>query len=129
MKQELIKDLKRSYGIALVTAEALGKAEQVDSSAGWTARMVSVTTHPVDEPETENHLITIRIRKNKDNYTLEVLAKSVEGTRDFDDIDEARIEGLEQNQDFFSLLLNDEEIKREVLGIFTEEIYSSLKNS
>ena len=47
----------------------------------------------------------------------------------FDDIDEALIEGLEQNQDFFSLLLNDEEIKREVLGIFTEEIYSSLKNT
>ena len=32
----------------------------------------------------------------------------------FDDIDDALIEGLEQNQDFFSLLLNDEEIKREV---------------
>ena len=89
MKQELIKDLKRSYGIALVTAKTLGKAEQVDLSAGWTARMVSVTTHPVDEPETENHLITIRIRKNKDNYTLELFIRSMEGTRDFDDIDEA----------------------------------------
>ena len=33
----------------------------------------------------------------------------------FDDIDDALIEGLEQNQDFFSLLLNDDEIKREVL--------------
>ena len=47
----------------------------------------------------------------------------------FDDIDDALIDGLEQNQDFFSLLLNDEEIKREVLGIFTEEIYDSLKNA
>lgn len=47
----------------------------------------------------------------------------------FDDIDDALIEGLEQNQDFFSLLLNDEEIKREVLGIFTEEIYTSLKQA
>ena len=46
----------------------------------------------------------------------------------FDDIDDALIEGLEQNQGFFSLLLNDEEIKREVLGIFTEEIYHSLKS-
>ena len=42
---------------------------------------------------------------------------------------DALIEGLEQNQDFFSLLLNDEEIKREVLGIFTEEIYNSLKKA
>lgn len=47
----------------------------------------------------------------------------------FDDIDDALIEGLEQNQDFFSLLLNDDEIKREVLGIFTEEIYNSLKKT
>ena len=47
----------------------------------------------------------------------------------FDDIDDALIEGLSQNQDFFSLLLNDEEIKREVLGIFTEEIYTSLKQA
>ena len=45
----------------------------------------------------------------------------------FDDIDDALIEGLEQNQDFFSLLLNDDEIKREVLGIFTDEIYKSLR--
>ena len=47
----------------------------------------------------------------------------------FDDIDDALIEGLYQNQDFFSLLLNNEEIKKQVLGIFTEEIYKSLKNT
>ena len=45
----------------------------------------------------------------------------------FDNIDDALIKGLEQNQDFFSLLLNNEEIKKEVLGIFTEEIYNSLR--
>ena len=47
----------------------------------------------------------------------------------FDDIDDALVQGLEQNQDFFSLLLNDDEIKHEVLGIFTEEIYNSLKKA
>lgn len=47
----------------------------------------------------------------------------------FDDIDDALIEGLSQNQDFFSLLLNNEEIKKEVLGIFTSEIYKSLRES
>ena len=47
----------------------------------------------------------------------------------FDDIDDALIEGLEQNQDFFSLLLSNEEIKRQVLGIFTEEIYKSLREA
>lgn len=47
----------------------------------------------------------------------------------FDTIDEALIQGLEQNQDFFSLLLSNEEMKRNVLGIFAEEIYNRLKNS
>ena len=32
------------------------------------------------------------------------------------------------NQDFFTLLLGNDEIKRQVLGIFTEEIYKSLLN-
>lgn len=47
----------------------------------------------------------------------------------FDNIDDALIEGLDQNQDFFSLLLGNDEIKREVLGIFTEEIYNSLRKA
>lgn len=47
----------------------------------------------------------------------------------FDNIDDALIEGLNQNQDFFSLLLGNDEIKREVLGIFAEEIYKSLRNA
>lgn len=46
----------------------------------------------------------------------------------FDNIDDALIEGLNQNQDFFTLLLQNEEIKREVLGIFAGEIYKSLRD-
>ena len=47
----------------------------------------------------------------------------------FDNIDDALIEGLDQNQDFFTLLLGNEDIKREVLGIFAEEIYRSLRDA
>ena len=47
----------------------------------------------------------------------------------FDDIDDALIEGLSQNQDFFSLLLSNDEIKRQVLGIFTDEIYKNLRDA
>ncbi|MBR3359411.1 MAG: type I restriction endonuclease subunit R [Aeriscardovia sp.] len=46
----------------------------------------------------------------------------------YDDIDDALIKGLAQNQDFFTLLLNNEEIKRSVLGIFAGEIYTSLRD-
>ena len=45
----------------------------------------------------------------------------------FDNIDDALIEGLNQNQDFFTLLLQNDEIKKEVLGIFADEIYKSLR--
>ena len=45
----------------------------------------------------------------------------------FDGIDDALIEGLSQNQDFFSLLLSNDEMKKEVLGIFVSEIYKSLR--
>ena len=47
----------------------------------------------------------------------------------YDNIDDALIEGLEQNQDFFSLLLSNEDIKKRVLGIFADEVYKSLKNA
>ena len=45
----------------------------------------------------------------------------------FDNIDNALIEGLDQNQDFFTLLLGDDELKKEVLGIFADEIYQHLR--
>lgn len=46
----------------------------------------------------------------------------------FSGVDEALIDGLQQNQEFFSLLLNDENIKKEVLGVFIKNIYEDLKN-
>lgn len=47
----------------------------------------------------------------------------------YDGTDEVLIEGLSQNQDFFSMLLGNEEFKRQVLGIFLDEIYEALRNS
>ena len=44
-----------------------------------------------------------------------------------DKIDEALIDGLQQNKDFFSLLLDNSDIKKEVLGIFLPEIYRTLR--
>lgn len=45
----------------------------------------------------------------------------------FDNVDDALIEGINQNNDFFSLLLDNDEIKKEVMGIFAEEIYKGLR--
>ena len=65
-----------------------------------------------------------RLRTSAKNNTVQDFEFSY-----FDDIDDALIEGLEQNQDFFSLLLGNDEIKHQVLGIFTEEIYKSLREA
>ena len=62
------------------------------------------------------------LRKSAKNNTV----KEFEFTY-FDNIDDALVEGLEQNKDFFELLLNNDEIKHNVLGIFTEEVYNSLR--
>ena len=46
----------------------------------------------------------------------------------FDHVDDALIDGLEQNQDFFTLLLQNDEIKHEVLGLFLSDTYHSLRD-
>jgi len=43
-------------------------------------------------------------------------------------IDDALVDGLQQNQDFFTMLLNNNDLKREVLGIFLKGIYDDLKS-
>ena len=36
---------------------------------------------------------------------------------------------MSQNQDFFTLVLQNDEMKKEVLGIFAEEVYKSLRGN
>lgn len=45
----------------------------------------------------------------------------------FSNVEEALIEGLGQNQGFYSYLLDNSDAQKEVLGIFLSEIYKSLR--
>lgn len=47
----------------------------------------------------------------------------------YSNIEDALVEGLSQNQEFFTMLLQQEELQKEVLGIFLEDIYNSLRNN
>ena len=47
----------------------------------------------------------------------------------FDQVDEALMSGWTQNKEFFSLLLNNEDIQKDVLGIFIPEVYRQLRDS
>lgn len=42
-------------------------------------------------------------------------------------IDDALVEGLEQNQDFYTLLLNNSEVKHNILDIFIPELYKMMR--
>lgn len=45
----------------------------------------------------------------------------------FDAVQDALLEGYEQNQDFFALLLENDEKKRELMQVFLEDIYKRLR--
>lgn len=45
----------------------------------------------------------------------------------FDAVQDALLEGFEQNQEFFTLLLDNDEKKRELMQVFMEDIYKKLR--
>lgn len=44
-----------------------------------------------------------------------------------DCLDEALLDGYDQNKDFFKLLLDNDEMKARIMNIFMEDVYESLK--
>jgi type I restriction enzyme R subunit len=44
-----------------------------------------------------------------------------------DSVDDALVDGYDQNEDFYSLLLNNDELKKTVMHVFIEDVYNSLK--
>ena len=45
----------------------------------------------------------------------------------YDAVQEALLDGYDQNQDFFTLLLENDEKKRELMQVFLEDVYKNLK--
>ncbi|MDR2602058.1 MAG: hypothetical protein LBC53_06370, partial [Spirochaetaceae bacterium] len=43
-----------------------------------------------------------------------------------DSVDDALVDGYDQNEDFYSLLLNNDELKKTVTRVFIEDVYNSL---
>jgi type I restriction enzyme R subunit len=46
-----------------------------------------------------------------------------------DSVDDALVNGYDQNEEFYSLLLNNDEIKKKVMYIFIEDVYKSLRET
>ena len=47
----------------------------------------------------------------------------------YDAVQDALLDGYEQNQDFFALLLENDEKKRELMRVFLEDVYKALRES
>jgi type I restriction enzyme R subunit len=46
-----------------------------------------------------------------------------------DRVDDALIDGYDQNEEFYSLLLNNDELKKTVMHVFIEDVYKSLRET
>lgn len=47
----------------------------------------------------------------------------------FDAVQDALIAGYEQNKEFFSLLLENEEMRRELMQVFLDDVYKNLRTN
>ena len=102
--------------------------EKVKRLSEIIAEINSRTGKSYDEDVAATALLQIRdlMKKNPD------LARSARNNKieDFkmvydDKIDDALIEGLDQNQDFYTMLLNQKDLKHELLDMFLSDVYQS----
>ncbi|MFW0108647.1 type I restriction endonuclease subunit R [Rothia sp. P7181] len=110
--------------------QAGGRDEKEEKLSQIIRELNSRTGNNFDEDEgiQSTHLIRELILKDED---LQRSAKT-NTVEDFEysyyrSIDRALVASLEQNQDFYTLLLNDLEAKQQVFGIFAKDIYESLR--
>lgn len=117
--------------VSLPTAESIVLSEDKEQKLSIIiAEINSITGKTYDNDVAVKAMLQIRdIMLKSDKLKTSAKSNSLKDFEFayFDDIDDALIEGLEQNQDFFTMLLNNDEMKKRVLGIFSEEIYNSLK--
>ena len=129
--KEQTVDIKSKPPVKLPTADPIVLTEDEEKKLSDIIKEVNAKTgKSFDNDVAVKAALQIRdlMRKNDE---LKASAKS-NTVKDFafayfDNIDDALLEGRSQNQDFFDLLLKNPQIRDDVLGIFLEEIYNSLK--
>lgn len=124
-------DIKSKPPVKLPTADPIVLTEDEEKKLSDIIKEVNAKTgKSFDNDVAVKAALQIRDLMKK-NDELKASAKS-NTVKDFafayfDNIDDALLEGRSQNQDFFDLLLKNPQIRDDVLGIFLEEIYNSLK--
>lgn len=132
-KEEKSTKIKPNPTVKLPSAETIHLTEDEEKKLSEIIREVnSKTGKSFDNDVAVKAALQIRDLMKK-NAELKASAKN-NTVKDFafayfDNIDDALLEGRSQNQEFFDLLLKNQNIRDEVLGIFLEEIYNSLKKA
>lgn len=126
-----VNSIDSNPNIELATAETFNLTEDEEKKlSDIISEVNSKTGKSFDNDVAIKAALQIRdlLKKNPD---LTASAKT-NGLNDFEfsfysSIDDALVDGLQQNQEFFTMLLNNTDIKKDVLGIFMKSIYEDLK--
>lgn len=115
----------------------LPNAEDIDFSEPTKKKLSEIikeinnrTGSNFDSDVTTKSLLQIKDIMMKDPHLKESAKNNTEQDFElayFDKVDNALIEGISQNKDFFTYLLNTPEIRKDVMGIFAQEIYKALR--
>lgn len=126
-----VKVVEADPYVNLPTAEMFKLSEDEEQKLSEIIKEVnSKTGKSFDNDVATKAALQIRdlLKKNPD-----LIASAKVNTQDdfefsfYSEIDDALVDGLQQNQEFFTMLLNNSDIKKEILGIFLPSIYKDLK--
>lgn len=124
-------ELKSNPNVKIAVADTLNLTEDEEKRLSEIIKEVnSRTGKSFDSDVATKAALAIKdILIKSDNLKVSAQNNTFEDFRFayYDHIDEALMTGWNQNQDFFTMLLSNEEIKRDVLNIFMSEVYRTLR--
>ena len=126
-----LKTLASAPEVSLPTAETFNLTEDEERRLSEIIKEVNARTGKLFDTDVAfKAALQIRdlLKKNPD-----LIASAQSNTLDnfkfpfYQHVEDALVDGLQQNQDFFTMLLGNDGIKKEILGIFMKSIYNDLK--
>lgn len=126
-----VKTIEADPKVALPTAETFNLSEDEEKRLSDIIKEVnSRTGKSFDNDVAFKAALQIRDLLKKDPDLI--ASAKTNPLKDFkfpfyEKLDDALVDGLQQNQEFFTMLLNNTDIKKEVLGIFLKSIYKEMK--
>lgn len=125
-------DIKANPNIKISTADALSLTDDEEKKLSEIIKEVNSRAGTMfdNDVATKAALSIKDILIKSDNLKISAQNNSFEDFKFayYDLIDDALMEGWSQNQEFFSMLLGNEEIKKNILNIFMPEVYKTLRS-